>query len=145
MFFSNVAAKYLSSVEVDSWTSNQHEFNGVAQLRKLFGNKRQYLIANFMYYDNNGIKTNESVNLTWYDARENDPYRTEYRLYYTDNCTINMATPNDLLVIGKQDNGKITVIIAKYGCPYCNLLLQMLGIPTITTQYVILNGITLRS
>ena len=36
-FFSGVAAKKLSAVEVDPNTSNQHEFNGVSRLKKIFG------------------------------------------------------------------------------------------------------------
>ena len=34
--------------------------------------------------------------LTWYDARENHPTRSEYRLYYTDSPCIGAASPDDL-------------------------------------------------
>ena len=43
------AVKILSDVEVNSWTSNQHEFNGVTQMKQLFGTKKQYFNANFVY------------------------------------------------------------------------------------------------
>ena len=36
-YFSAVAAKHLSAVEADSDVSDQHEYNGVSLLKKMFG------------------------------------------------------------------------------------------------------------
>jgi len=43
-YFKGVAAKTLSAVEADPVKSNQHEFNGVAPLKNIFGLERQNLI-----------------------------------------------------------------------------------------------------
>lgn len=67
-----MAVKTLSAVEIDSWSSNQHEFHGVSALRALFGRSRQYLHARCIFLDNSGVRT-ASTGLTWYDARENHP------------------------------------------------------------------------
>ena len=74
----NIAVKTLSEVEVNSWASNQHEFNGVTQLRELLGADKQSFSAHFYYLSNAGIKDRETGSLTWYDARENHPYRTGF-------------------------------------------------------------------
>nr|DAV39026.1 MAG TPA: elongation factor [Caudoviricetes sp.] len=142
MFFCELGAKYLSEVEVNSWASNQHEFNGVAPLKRLFGCSRQYVCATFMYYDGSGLVDRQDVDLTWYDARESHPTRSEFRLYYTENAIVRRAHVNDLLIIGKQDSGDIVVIIAQNGSPYCHALQTMLGITAITTHYVTLSNLT---
>jgi len=46
--------------------------------------------------------TEDKVTLTWYDARENHPTRTEYRLYYPEADCFLKAKPDDLLVVCKN-------------------------------------------
>ena len=49
-YFKDVAWKRLSAVEVDPTRSNQHEFQGVASLRKILGDSRiEGLPAHFLY------------------------------------------------------------------------------------------------
>ena len=51
-----MAIKTLSEVEVNYWASNQHEFNGVTSLKRIFGMERQYFNAKFAYMSDKGIE-----------------------------------------------------------------------------------------
>jgi hypothetical protein len=72
-YFNGVGAKILSPVEVDTLSSNQHEFNGVEGLRNILGEpdgKEKYE-AKFLYLtDSDDEPIVEDGFLTWYDARQ---------------------------------------------------------------------------
>ena len=73
-YFKGIAVKTLSAVEADAARSNQHEFNGVADLKRLFGKSRCAYDAKFIYLsDNDDEPVVDNGKLTWYDARENHP------------------------------------------------------------------------
>lgn len=102
--------KQLSVVECDPDRSNQHELNGIKAMRQIFGEKAEYQ-ASFIRLDDDEDKI-ESRNgtVTWYDARESHPRRSEYRFYYQGNPAIERASAGDTLaVILKQDNTVIFV------------------------------------
>jgi len=139
--FATAAAKHLSSVEINNWNSNQHEFNGVASLRRMFGYNRQYLYANFIFWDNDYIVEDDAVNITWYDARENSLDRTEYRLYYTENSVVKHAQVNDLLVVGQQTDNSIVIMIVRHGSQQYNLFMRLFGMTRVTSRFVICNNI----
>lgn len=139
--FIKAAAKHLSLVEIDSWSSNQHEFNGVSSLKELFGYNKQYFRTTFLFYDERGQSIQEYGELTWYDARENHPSRSEYRLYYTENSIVKRANVNDLLVVGKRNDNTIMVIIVKNKSPYYEIFMQLFGLSRITNNYVICDSI----
>lgn len=141
--FITAAAKHLSMVEIDSWSSNQHEFNGVSSLKRMFGDEKQYINATFIYYSESGEVIKEHGEVTWYDAREAHPKRTEYRLYYTDNSAVRKAKVNDLLIVGKNSDSSVVVIIAKRKCSYYNLFMDLFGLADITTSYVISDRIAI--
>lgn len=120
-YFVGVAAKRLSAVEADVIKSNQHEFNGVEGLREMLGEPAGKVLyhAKLLYLtdeDDNPIV--EDSTLTWYDARqkarlERGVMRYEYRLYFrTTNVSLNAAA-GDLLVIAKQHDGNLLVVIAE--------------------------------
>ena len=123
----SIAVKTLSDVEVNSWASNQHEFNGVTQLRELLGTGRQSFPANFYYLSNAGIECQETGSLTWYDARENNPHRTEYRLYYDASLPSRRARAGDTLLIVPTESGWINVYIIADGTQLANFLVSQLG------------------
>lgn len=139
--FITAGAKHLSMVEIDSWSSNQHEFNGVAPLKRMFGTMRQYINATFIYYNETGEVIQECGEVTWYDAREAHPTRTEYRLYYTDNSAVRRAKVNDLLIVGKKSDNSVVVIIAKNKSSYYNLFMDLFGLTNITNSYVVYDRI----
>ena len=71
----------------------------------------------------------DKVTLTWYDARENHPERTEFRLYYTESDCFTKANPDDLMVICKnKDDVSVTMFIAKNGDTISNQLEWLFGI-----------------
>lgn len=115
-YFEGTAIKYLCSVEVDPTISNQHELNGVSQLRRMLGDAKQRFQTLFIYLGDNEEDT-ESVcgSMTWYDSRENHPTRTEYRLYYESNQVMALAENDDLIFIGRRPSGSLIAVVAKKG------------------------------
>jgi len=62
-------------------------------------------------FDEEGQKILNDGFLTWYDARENYPPRSEYRLYFPSNDVTNISEANDLLIISKLQDDSYVVII----------------------------------
>lgn len=117
-----MALKVLSEVEVNYMVSNQHEFNGVTSLKKLFGKEKQFFNAKFTYISNSGIETQESGTLTWYDARESHLDRTEYRLYYDSAMPLEMANAGDTLLLTIDNMNFVNIFIIKKGTLLVNYL-----------------------
>ena len=128
-YFKGIAAKRLSAVEASPTRSNQHEFNGVAQLKAILGSERLTLPAKFIYLGNDEESiTKDAGNITWYDARENHPTRTEYRLYYPSTSVSELATEGDLLFIGLLPDSSVLVIIAKSGSTFERNIIWLFGL-----------------
>lgn len=103
--------KTLSLVECTPSASNQHELNGVAQLKAFLGLERKTLQSVFTI---RGTTVREVVNVTWYDARENDASRSaEFRLYFQANTVMSSATQGDNMMIGLDHNGVLNLILLK--------------------------------
>ncbi len=130
-YFSGIGIKRLSAVEVNPGASNQHEFNGVAALRSIFGAHRQQNIpARFIYLDDDDTNViSEDTHVTWYDARENHPKRSEYRLYYRSSEVYEKADENDLLIIGKRPDAPLLIIIVHAETAIERKILWLFGIP----------------
>ncbi len=113
-YFEMFVLRRLTAVEVDPESSNQHEFNGVKELKALFGTERQEVSATFIYLSEEDREPLvSSGSLTWYDAREKHPFRTEFRLYFRENEAINSANADDLLFVGKRPSGDLMIVIAE--------------------------------
>lgn len=114
-YFKGVVIKRLSDVEINAAVSNQHELNGVTPFRELFGDdKVEGIRTEYIYFDDIEESTlRADGSMTWYDARENHPTRTEYRLYYTANDIIRKAETGDLLLLGLKPNGRALLVIAR--------------------------------
>lgn len=121
-YFNGVAAKRLSAVEAYADQSNQHEFNGDDGLKRLFGTAKgkQYFDTRFLYLSDDLEPISDDGRLTWYDARENHPTRTEFRLYFTTSSVSKCSNAGDLLVIGRRLDGTVLVIIVKDGSTASN-------------------------
>lgn len=103
--------KTLSLVECTPSASNQHEFNGVAQLKAFLGVERKTLQSVFSI---RGTSMRQVVNVTWYDARENDASRSaEFRLYFQTNAVMSSATQGDNVMIGLDQGGVLNFILLK--------------------------------
>lgn len=132
-YFTGIAAKRLSAVEADVFRSNQHEFNGVEGLKQIFGeaNGKQKFPAKFIYltdHDSEPVVTDGF--LTWYDARERHPVRSEYRLYFPTTTVSECAAEGDLLVIGRRPDGSVLVVVATAGSTVSNQIEWLFGLAT---------------
>ncbi|MBR9977435.1 MAG: restriction endonuclease [Bacteroidetes bacterium] len=135
-FFSGVAFKRLSAVEIDALRSNQHEFNGVASMKQLWGSERNIISARFLYLgEHEEDRVFADGTLTWYDAREAHPSRSEFRLYYQDNQAIQQAKTGDLLLIAKRDANEALVILAKKDSTHENRLAWLFRIETTSESF----------
>ncbi len=113
-YFDSAVAKVLSRVDVLGNRSHQHEFNGTAPLRKVFGDDDiQKMPTTFIYLSDGSEPIYDHGFTTWYDARRKHPTRTEYRLYYNDNAAIGSAETGDLMVIALSDDRGLLVLFAQ--------------------------------
>lgn len=132
-YFSGVAIKRMAAVEADLFRSNQHEFDGVTELKQLFGTERRKFDANFIYLaDNDDEPLIEPGFLTWYDARESHPTRTEYRLYFPSTRVSQAAAVGDLLVIGRRPDGSVLVVVAEGESTIANQVQWLFGAVDLT-------------
>lgn len=124
-----MAQKELSAVEVDKAVSHQHEFNGTVALKKIFGQTRRVYPAHFIYLDDSGEwPSGEEGFLSWYDARENDPKRTEYRMYYSSTDSFALASAGDTLFLALRPDGRILVIFAEKNSTIDNQIRWLFGL-----------------
>ena len=136
-YFEGVAAKSLSGVDLSANRSHQHEFNGTAPLRLLFGDDDVHHVdTTFTYLTDGADPTIDRGFSTWYDARRKHPTRTEYRLYYNDNAAIDCAAPGDLMVIALTKERRILVLFAKQGSTVEAQLRWLFGLDDVSERYV---------
>ena len=107
--------KTLSVVEANPNRSNQHEFNGVAQLKSIFGQVRQERIPTV--FSIRGTSVSENTWVTWYDAREEHPTRSEHRLYFPHNSVMSQARAGDNILIGYDRTQRLHCILIQSGTP----------------------------
>lgn len=114
-YFKAVAVKRLSPVEADAGVSNQHEYNGVSLLKKMFGTEvqKKTIPTHFLYVNDEDNTIGADGELTWYDARFNHPTRTEWRLYYPTNVVTQTSLADDSLFICLKSDDTVLVIIAR--------------------------------
>ena len=132
-YFSGIAAKRLSVVEVNAKKSNQHEFHGIEDFCNLFGRSGEILRfpATFVWLEDDDDKcVTDNGQLSWYDSRRNDDSRpAEYRFYYKNNDVNKAAGAGDLLVIAQKTDGSLLVIIAAQGSTVERQILWLFDIP----------------
>jgi len=128
-FFKGVAVKRLSAVEADTTKSNQHEFNGVKDLQKLLGNSERKFPTKFIYLNDLDYEpVFDIAKTTWYDARENHPTRTEWRLYFYDNNTASLWNIGDTIIICLNNDDSLLVITTEKDSTIEKQLLWLFGI-----------------
>ncbi|WP_122429754.1 type II restriction endonuclease [Pseudomonas viridiflava] len=103
-----VCLKTLAAVEAHPDESNQHEFNGVSALKSFLGEDRKKFPATFQL---RGTTITDQVMVTWYDARENTPDRSEYRLYFQTNKVMELASAGQNILIGLDKNKHLNFIL----------------------------------
>lgn len=139
-YFDGVCVKRLSAVEADVLRSNQHEFDGVKDLRQILGDCGEPVKypARFLYFaDHDDEPVVDDGFLTWYDARmkariERGVMRKECRLYFTTNSVLQCAVEGDLLVIAKQPGDTLLAVVAEQGSTIERQLLWLFGFGELT-------------
>lgn len=136
--FDGVAAKILSPVETVGKRSNQHELDGVRSLLEIFGRPigKLRLPTRFLWMtDENDEPEVEDGTLTFYDARERQPNRTEYRLYYPASVDVmKRAQPGDVVFIARQVTGHVLFIVAPAGSTTATQLDWLFGTQVFTHE-----------
>lgn len=127
-YFEGVMAKRLSIVEACPEKSNQHEFNGVIAMKSLFGKERQTFPARFIFLDDENEPVTDNGYLTWYDARESNPKRSEYRLFFPTTAVSQAASANDILFVGLRTDKTVLVVIAAGDSTIASQLVWLLGV-----------------
>jgi nucleoside phosphorylase len=131
-YFSGVALKTLTAVEANTAASNQHEYNGNRDLVRLFGKatSKHRFPARFVYVSaDEKEKITDEAPVTWYDARQNHPSRSEHRLYFPTTRVSRRAAAGDLLVIGMLRDNSVLVVIAKEDSPIATDLRRLFRVP----------------
>lgn len=128
--FAAAALKRLSAVEVDPTRSNQREFNGVAALKTVFGTGRlDELPTVFLFLDDEGVARDDGT-MTWYNAREHTPDRSEFRCYYRPNDVMGRVREGDLVLIARRADQRGAVVIAtQAGSTSAHQLALLVGEP----------------
>lgn len=129
-YFEGVVAKRLSAVEASPESSNQHEFNGVGPLKKLLGEDRLTdCPTRFVWVGEENEGLSEDSFVTWYDARERHPTRSEHRLYFRSNPVMEIAGEGDLLIVARRPNNEMMIIVVPQNSTVENQLLWLFGVP----------------
>jgi len=134
-YFKGVAAKQLSAVEADILRSHQHEFNGVRELVQILDEPdgKVPFQAKFLYLtDDDDAPIVETGTLTWYDARqkareERGIMRKEYRLYFPTNLVTQNLSEGDLLIVARNTDDSLLVIVAENNSTIENQILWLFG------------------
>lgn len=136
-YFSGIAAKRLSQVEIKP-TSNQHEFNGIQEMKDIFGTEKVNFKGKFILLSDKEDEIIEADgDLTWYDAREKHVTRTEYRLYYTTNEVIENSAVGDLVIIARTGGKSLAVIIAPANSTSEKQLLWLFGLAEVENKFIV--------
>jgi hypothetical protein len=126
--FRSACIKTLTAVEAHPEASNQHEFNGVQQLKTMFGSDRLKLNASFSI---RGSDECFEAEMTWYDARERHPTRSEYRLYFQTNPVMSHASEGDNIVIGFDGDGRVRCELISNNASDSNIISSWQKVTTI--------------
>ena len=131
-YFVGVMAKRLSAVETDPERSNQHEFNGINKLKVLLGeDKLQKVPTVFLWMGDNDEVYSEDTSVTWYDAREDNVTRSEFRLYFRPNSVMNLAKERDLLVVAKRQSSDLMIFVVRGGSSAENRIMWLFGLSSL--------------
>src|ERR1044072_6640029 len=143
-YFTAVAAKRLKQVEVDTSKSNQHEFNGTNELKRVLGTgtgEKIQFPAIFIWFGKDDETVSAYGCATRYDARLAHLTRSEYRLYFPTTDVSEKAAARDMIYIARKTDSSVMIIIASAGSTIENQLSWLFGIPYQINQRFTQNNI----
>ena len=103
---------------------------------KLFGLKKLYFNGTITYIAAHNKPLSRSTNLTWYDARADNPDRSEYRFYYTHAISVFRPKVGDILLISQDINQNVVIVIIND----INIKNNILSNINLFTSYDYVNG-----
>ncbi len=110
--FTGVAAKRLTLVETISPRSNQHEFQGTRQLRRLLGDEeRKKIPTRFIWMSDEQEGLSELGFMSWSNVRKGKPRAPEYHLYYSNNPVTSLMREGDFFPLALASDGSLLVVI----------------------------------
>lgn len=134
-YFEGAGAKYLTDVEINKATSNQHEFQGVGSFRRFLGETAEKKRFETTFYWLDDGADDEPLRLdafcTWSDVRRDNPGRSaEYHLYYSaeSEAVVHKAKAGDLLVIAKTRHRALLVMLCPSNTTIARQLLWLFGL-----------------
>jgi hypothetical protein len=104
--------KTLSAVEALPSRSHQHEFNGVVELKQIFGLTGFSRPSKFSI---RGTNISTDADVTWYDARASHPTRTEHRLYFQTNAVMSHAHEGTNIIVGFDASNQLHIVLIPQG------------------------------
>src|SRR5262245_50188332 len=114
--------------------SNQHELNGVQALREFFGiSGRSRGTISWHYFADDQEPLQETTDYTFYDARENHPTRTEWRLYYQGSFLAH-GDVGDRLYIVRSQSGQLFGLVFESGSAWLRAAEVLFGNDVSTRQ-----------
>lgn len=126
--FTGISVKLLSAVETQRDRSNQHEFNGTNAMKEYLGIGRRIFPAVFLYLgESEEDRLSLEDQVTWYDAREQHPSRSEHRLYFRDNEVMQKAVAGDTLISAVRQDGTMLLLIISEDSPDRGEVLWLFG------------------
>lgn len=146
-YFDGIAAKRLSRVEIDPDASHQHEFQGITDFKNLFGTpdgKKKYPATFVRLFQDDDPEIGEYT-VTLYDGRKKKDHRTsEYRIYYPvkSEPLVHSSNPDDLLVVAKQKNDNLLIIIADANSTYEQQLIWLFGLSEFSGELKEVKGVS---
>lgn len=135
-YFNGIAGKTLSDVEADCIASNQHEFNGVKELRRILGEPEEKIEyqTKFIYLtDSDDDPIVDDGKMTWYDSRkkareEKQVMRYEYRLYFSGNRVMQCANAGDTLIIARKPDNTLLAVVAEKNTTISSQIVWLFGL-----------------
>lgn len=135
-YFEGVAAKYLSAVDADPGSSNQHEIGGLPaagfkQHLGTPGKDEEYRFkAKLIYVTDECVAPDFCEGfVTWYDCRRKQPHRSaEFRLYYNTNAVTELIVKGDFLLVAKMRDGSLLMIFTPAKSSVENQLRLLFGL-----------------
>ena len=144
--FTAVAHKELVAVDLPDAGSNQHELDGVAALKRLFGTGAKTSGAiSWRSFADDCEPEGEDGEFTFYDARAKSAARTgrsEWRFYYRGDF-LSRAQPGDLLVVARSSSGAWFGLVFARDSSWARAARELLGLHGLQTTFNLVPGETL--
>jgi hypothetical protein len=142
-YFEGVAAKYLSAVDADPGSSNQHEIGGLpaAGFKRHLGTPgkdEEYRFKAKLIYVTDECAAPDFCEgfVTWYDCRRKQPHRSaEFRLYYNTNAVTELIVKGDFLLVAKMRDGSLLMIFTPAKSSVENQLRLLFGLHHVDDRF----------